>query len=62
MSAGPPEQLKKFVFSSKYNLRGEPQEDKLEVIIPEVLLEHHVTPPYLCSSIRISRHRFFFKF
>jgi hypothetical protein len=36
MSDGPPEQLKRFVFSSKYNLRGEPEEEKLEVIIPEV--------------------------
>lgn len=36
MSDGPQEQLKRFVFSSKYNLRGEPQEEKLEVIIPEV--------------------------
>ncbi|EFA12150.1 histone-arginine methyltransferase METTL23 [Tribolium castaneum] len=37
MSDGPPETLKKFVFSSKYNLKGEPQEEQLEVIIPELL-------------------------
>ncbi|RZC33059.1 methyltransferase-like protein 23, partial [Asbolus verrucosus] len=38
MSDGPPEQLKRFVFTSKYtNLRGEPQEETLEVIIPELL-------------------------
>ncbi|XP_028149578.1 histone-arginine methyltransferase METTL23 [Diabrotica virgifera virgifera] len=31
------EQLKKFVFSSKYTVNGEPLEDKLEIIIPELL-------------------------
>ncbi|KAJ8950178.1 hypothetical protein NQ314_008031 [Rhamnusium bicolor] len=36
MSDGSTEQLKKFVFSSKYN-SGESQEEKLEVIIPELL-------------------------
>lgn len=38
MTDGPTEQLKKFVFTSKYNLRGEPQQETLEVIIPEVYI------------------------
>lgn len=37
MSNGTTEQLKKFVFSSKHNARGETREEKLEIIIPEVL-------------------------
>ncbi|CAH0546028.1 unnamed protein product [Brassicogethes aeneus] len=37
MSDGPTEQLKKFVFTSKCNNRGEPQEETLEIIIPELL-------------------------
>lgn len=36
MSNGTTEQLKKFVFTSKHNARGETQEEKLEIIIPEV--------------------------
>lgn len=37
MSNGATEQLKKFVFTSKRrNARGETQEEKLEIIIPEV--------------------------
>uniref|UniRef100_V5G6Q4 Methyltransferase-like protein n=1 Tax=Anoplophora glabripennis TaxID=217634 RepID=V5G6Q4_ANOGL len=36
MSDGSTEKLKKFVFSSKYNV-GEAQEEKLEVVIPEPL-------------------------
>lgn len=37
MSDGTTEQLKRFVFSSKFNTRGEQIEEKLEVVIPEVL-------------------------
>ncbi|XP_023019352.1 histone-arginine methyltransferase METTL23 [Leptinotarsa decemlineata] len=37
MSSGSSEQLKKFVFSSKYSVRGEIREEKLEVVIPELL-------------------------
>lgn len=36
MSNGATEQLKRFVFSSKYNSKGEPHEENLEVVIPEV--------------------------
>lgn len=36
MSNGTTEQLKKFVFTSKHSTRGETQEEKLEIIIPEV--------------------------
>lgn len=36
MSNGTTEQLKKFVFTSKYNTRGETREEKLEIVIPEV--------------------------
>ncbi|XP_044749506.1 methyltransferase-like protein 23 [Coccinella septempunctata] len=37
MSDGPTEHIKTFVFSSKYNAQGNPQEEKLEVFIPERL-------------------------
>ncbi|XP_017775100.1 PREDICTED: methyltransferase-like protein 23 [Nicrophorus vespilloides] len=37
MSDGVTEQLKRFVFTSKTILRGEIQEEKLEIIIPELL-------------------------
>ncbi|VEN50976.1 unnamed protein product, partial [Callosobruchus maculatus] len=37
MSYGQQEQLKRFVFSSKFNNRGDSQEEKLEIVIPELL-------------------------
>ncbi|GJQ67956.1 hypothetical protein Trydic_g16713 [Trypoxylus dichotomus] len=37
MTDGPKEKLKRFIFTSKINSKGEPQEEKLEVIIPELL-------------------------
>lgn len=38
MTDGVAEQLKRFVFTSKVNIKGETKEEKLEVVIPEVLL------------------------
>ncbi|KAK9882101.1 hypothetical protein WA026_018945 [Henosepilachna vigintioctopunctata] len=35
MSDGSTEHIKKFVFTSKYNAQGNPQEEELEVFIPE---------------------------
>ncbi|KAL3284406.1 hypothetical protein HHI36_018566 [Cryptolaemus montrouzieri] len=37
MTDGSTEHIKRFVFSSKYNAQGNPQEEKLEVFIPERL-------------------------
>lgn len=39
MSNGANEQLKRFVFTSKYNQKGEAQEERLEIVIPEVQCE-----------------------
>lgn len=36
MTDGPKETLKKFIFTSKINTAGEAQEERLEIIIPEV--------------------------
>lgn len=52
MSNGATEQLKKFVFTSKCNARGETQEEKLEIIIPEVP-NSVVLPNTLLSWIRV---------
>lgn len=45
------EHVKKFVFTSKYNIRGESKEEKLEILIPERLQATYSLYTWPCASV-----------
>lgn len=49
MSDGTTEQLKRFLFTSKFSTRGEPIEENLEIVIPEVFRLKKKKKIALCS-------------
>lgn len=51
MTDGSTEQLKRFTFTSKINHRGEPQEEVLEIVIPELLQASYSFYTWPCAPI-----------
>ncbi|XP_022911214.1 histone-arginine methyltransferase METTL23 [Onthophagus taurus] len=51
MSDGPKENLRRFIFTSKTNSRGEPVEEQLEIVIPELVQASYSFLTWCCAPV-----------